>query len=149
MAADLYIASDDFGIFSLRAICQRLLNYSISVENVAWTLHSAERLNIPMLKDRCLQYISMYFDDVIKTEGFLMLPRALLVEVLKKRGGESDDEDGGRKRKKKDRSSKKDKKDSSDLDKRRQQWERQNSAYDGHGSAFLGPSVATTVSVIS
>jgi RCC1 and BTB domain-containing protein len=85
MAIELYMAVDLYNIDALKTICLNVVNRGLNVENVAALMQMAEDRRADSIKDLCTSYIVRHFDTVTKTEGFAMLSRELILEILQSR----------------------------------------------------------------
>ena len=85
-AQHLLSAADYYAIPRLRAMCERTLYESLSVENSAFTLTLADDLSLAALKSESLRFVARNALAVMDTEGWAHLKKrklALLEEVLR------------------------------------------------------------------
>ena len=88
MAMELFMAADRYGIERLLTICESRMLSSLCVENAATVFHAADLHNAKSLRDRCLHFILLHFDQVTKSTAFEEMGRTnvdLVFEVLKLR----------------------------------------------------------------
>ena len=75
-AQHLLNAADHYGLTRLRAICERKLAESLTIENAALTLTLADQHCASALKDAALRFVAEHGVAVMKTEGWAHLRRA-------------------------------------------------------------------------
>ena len=76
-AQHLLNSADHYGLVRLRAICERKLVETLSIENVAYSLTLAEQHSAPTLKDAALRFLAKHAVAVVKTEGWAHLLSAM------------------------------------------------------------------------
>ena len=81
-ALDLLSVADQFLVQSLKGICESAIEKSISVDNVALMLRTADERQALNLRKKCFQFLMRNFGKVIGTPSFAELPKDLLQEVL-------------------------------------------------------------------
>ena len=87
-AMELFVAADCFDIPRLQAMCERRLLESMTVENAASILLTADVHSATSLRDKALGYILLHFEAVSKTVAFEDMARSnveLVFEILKSR----------------------------------------------------------------
>ncbi|KAL5280959.1 hypothetical protein ACFFRR_004774 [Megaselia abdita] len=67
-------AADYYRIFTLKGICEDIVFEEINAENAISTLVFAETHNCDLLKQKSLNYIGVYFEEVTKSKEMLKLP---------------------------------------------------------------------------
>lgn len=82
-ALPLMYAAKKYLLLDLADQCQKFLQANLNIENVCCILELSMAFDENQLKDRCLAFISKYTIDVLKSEGFLQLSRATLLEIAK------------------------------------------------------------------
>jgi hypothetical protein len=80
---DLLQLSHEFKIDKLRKLCEESLAPSISVENCSLIMKRAHEIGAQAedLKSTCLNYILMNYQQVISTNSYYDLPKALIKEI--------------------------------------------------------------------
>ena len=84
-AQHLLHAADHLAVERLRAICERFLATSLSVDNAAWTLTLAHQLSAPALKKAALRFVAQNAGQVVETEGWrhmVATEQGLVLEAL-------------------------------------------------------------------
>lgn len=84
---DVYQLAVQFLIPRLEQLCVQYLEYKISKDNVLDGLFNADKMKLALIKDYCLGFIVKedHFDDIIMSNDFEALEKALIVEVIRKR----------------------------------------------------------------
>jgi len=77
--------SDQYGLDSLKNVCENILVHDIEVDNVCTLLANADRTLAYFLKKHCMNYLLKNFEHVAKTPCFEELSKApaLLLEVTR------------------------------------------------------------------
>ncbi|XP_064553834.1 protein roadkill-like [Drosophila montana] len=70
MASDLLAASEKYFFEKLKAMCEKSLVATLSIENAAETLVLADLYNANQLKARTIDFIKVNMDNVRRTEGW-------------------------------------------------------------------------------
>ncbi|KAM3567553.1 hypothetical protein VYU27_010305, partial [Nannochloropsis oceanica] len=84
----LFEAADRFGVERLKKMCEHKMLTSLSLDNAAMILYTADVYHAAGLRQKCLGFILQNFDAVSKTEGFVEMGHRnvdLVFEILKKR----------------------------------------------------------------
>jgi len=87
-AMDLFEIADRFGIDRLKRLCELEMLDAITVESAAHILHTADEHNAENLRQKCMNYILVHFDEVSRTPAFEEMGRMnmdLVFEILRKR----------------------------------------------------------------
>lgn len=79
--AGLLVLSNIYNIPQLRLLCVNRLSKELDVEHACITWHCAGVANEEWLRKRAANYCLMHWGRVVRTEGFLKLPRQALVEL--------------------------------------------------------------------
>lgn len=100
--AGLLVMSNIYGIPHLRLLCVNRLSKELDVDHACIIWHSAGLANEEWLRKRAAQFCLLHWGRIVRTEGFLHLPRTALVELSQEIdmegrvvGGEELDYDGG------------------------------------------------------
>lgn len=85
-AIHLMVASEQFMLDRLKALCQDLIRRDINVDNVISILLASHRHNAADLKDIALEYILLNLNDPVVTTGLsdLKAEPDLLLEIIKR-----------------------------------------------------------------
>lgn len=80
---DLLQLSHEFKIDKLRKLCEDAIEPSITIENSSLILKRAHEIGIMAeeLKNNCLNYILLNYQQVISTSSFYDLPKTLIKEI--------------------------------------------------------------------
>ncbi|XP_064553796.1 protein roadkill-like [Drosophila montana] len=70
MSRDLLVASQKYSLPKLKAMCEKSLVATLSIENAAETLVFADLYNANQLKARTIDFIKVNMDDVRRTAGW-------------------------------------------------------------------------------
>lgn len=75
--------SHEFKIEKLRKLCEEALEPAITIENSTLILKKAHEIGpqAEELKNTCMNYILLNYQQVISTAGFYELPKLLIKEV--------------------------------------------------------------------
>jgi len=87
-AMELFVAADQFCIPRLKAICEKKMLGSITVENAASIYYAADLHTAKSLKQKTLKFILAHFECVSKTKAFEEMARGnveLVFEILRRR----------------------------------------------------------------
>eukprot|EP00752_Nemacystus_decipiens_P017544 g15723.t1 len=84
-AVELFIAADLYTLDRLKGLCELAVQKGITAENSAAILHTSDDLRASRLRDICMRFVVRHFDTVSKSEGFKMLSRELIFDVLSSR----------------------------------------------------------------
>ena len=76
--------ADQYLVEALKRKCEVSIQKSITVENVALMLTTADQRAAPALRKRCFEFVMVHFGEVLGTQTFTDLPPALLREVCTK-----------------------------------------------------------------
>lgn len=79
--AGLLVLSNIYNIPHLRLLCVNRLSKEMDVEHACITWHSAGVANEEWLRKRAANYCLLHWGRVVRTQGFLKLPRIALVEL--------------------------------------------------------------------
>ncbi|KAL7743572.1 hypothetical protein ACLKA6_013377 [Drosophila palustris] len=87
LITDIYQLAGLFTMPRLAHGCIQYLDYKINKGNVLEALYNADKSNIKIIKDHCMQFIikDENFDDVVMSSEFSDLDKPLLVEIIRKR----------------------------------------------------------------
>eukprot|EP01038_Epipyxis_sp_PR26KG_P011891 gene11891-15909_t len=69
-AMDLFQAADRFAIDRLKKLCEQEMINAISIETAAHILYTADVYNAENLREKCMKYILLNFDEISRTSGF-------------------------------------------------------------------------------
>ena len=80
---DLLQLSHEFKIDKLRKLCEDAIEPAISIENSSLILKRAHEIGIQAedLKNTCLNYILLNYQQVIQTGSFYDLPKTMIKEI--------------------------------------------------------------------
>jgi hypothetical protein len=80
---DLLHLSHELKIDKLRKLCEEAISPSISIENCSIIMKRAHEIGTQAeeLKNTCLNYILMNYQQVIATNSYYDLPKALIKEI--------------------------------------------------------------------
>jgi RCC1 and BTB domain-containing protein len=81
-AVELYIASDLYGLCTLRDMCCVVVRRQIGAENAAYLLQSAHEAHCHVMKDIVMGFIVDNFDIISKSDGIKTVSHSLLLEIL-------------------------------------------------------------------
>merc|ERR1740138_237134 len=83
-AIDMIPIADRFSVLDLKCLCERTLICTMSVENVARVFSLADRYACNRLRSRAMLFMTdpRYFHQVMKTDSFAELDKALILETL-------------------------------------------------------------------
>ncbi|CAM9480590.1 unnamed protein product [Choristocarpus tenellus] len=84
-SVELYIAADLYTIDRLKGLCELAVQKGISENNATALLHASDEQHATRLREICMRFIVRHFDVVSKSEGFKMLSRELIIDVLSSR----------------------------------------------------------------
>ncbi|KAM0329365.1 hypothetical protein ACHAQA_004671 [Verticillium albo-atrum] len=79
--AGLLVMSNIYGLPHLRLLCVNRLSKELDVDHACITWHSAGLANEEWLRKRAAQFCLLHWGRIVRTEGFLRLPRTALVEL--------------------------------------------------------------------
>ncbi|OBT47447.1 hypothetical protein VE00_03177 [Pseudogymnoascus sp. WSF 3629] len=79
--AGLLVLSNIYNIPHLRLLCVNRLSKEMDVEHACITWHSAGVANEEWLRKRAANYCLLHWGRVVRTQGFLKLPRMALVDL--------------------------------------------------------------------
>ncbi|KAH8339575.1 hypothetical protein KR074_011814 [Drosophila pseudoananassae] len=87
LITDIYQLAGLFTMPRLAHGCIQYLDYKINKLNVLEALYNADKSNIKIIKDHCMQFIikDENFTDVVMSSEFSDLDKPLLVEIIRKR----------------------------------------------------------------
>ncbi|XP_068154668.1 leucine-zipper-like transcriptional regulator 1 homolog [Drosophila tropicalis] len=87
LITDIYQLAGLFTMPRLAHGCIQYLDYKINKVNVLEALYNADRSNIKIIKDHCMQFIikEENFTEVVMSSEFSDLDKPLLVEIIRKR----------------------------------------------------------------
>ncbi|EDW43756.1 leucine-zipper-like transcriptional regulator 1 homolog [Drosophila sechellia] len=87
LITDIYQLAGLFTMPRLAHGCIQYLDYKINKLNVLEALYNADKSNIKIIKDHCMQFIikEENFTDVVMSSEFSDLDKPLLVEIIRKR----------------------------------------------------------------
>lgn len=81
-ALNLLCVADRFLVDTLKVLCKKAIERSITVENAAYMLRVVDERKATELRRSCFEFCLKHFGKVIGTASFAELPRHLLKEVL-------------------------------------------------------------------
>ena len=87
-AMDLFVAADEFCVPRLKALCEKKIFSSITIEGASTIFLAADLYSAESLKSKTLKYILNHFEQVSKTSTFEEMARTdveLVCEILRKR----------------------------------------------------------------
>ncbi|CAN0281032.1 unnamed protein product, partial [Laminaria digitata] len=84
-AVELFIAADLYTLDRLKWLCELAVQKGITTDNSAALLHTSDDLRASRLRDICMRFVVRHFDTVSKSEGFKVLSRELIFDVLSSR----------------------------------------------------------------
>ncbi|EEY21273.1 kelch repeat protein [Verticillium alfalfae VaMs.102] len=79
--AGLLVLSNIYGLPRLRLLCVNRLLKELDVDHACIIWHSAGLANEEWLRKRAAQFCLLHWGRIVRTEGFLRLPRTALVEL--------------------------------------------------------------------
>ncbi|KAF3342335.1 hypothetical protein VD0002_g7930 [Verticillium dahliae] len=79
--AGLLVMSNIYGLPRLRLLCVNRLLKELDVDHACIIWHSAGLANEEWLRKRAAQFCLLHWGRIVRTEGFLRLPRTALVEL--------------------------------------------------------------------
>lgn len=79
--AGLLVMSNIYGIPHLRLLCVNRLSKELDVDHACIIWHCAGLANEDWLRKRAAQFCLLHWGRIVRTQGFLRLPRAALVEL--------------------------------------------------------------------
>ena len=79
--AGLLVMSNIYGIPHLRLLCVNRLSKELDVDHACIIWHSAGLAGEEWLRKRAAQFCLLHWGRIVRTEGFLRLPRNALVEL--------------------------------------------------------------------
>ncbi|CAN0038628.1 unnamed protein product, partial [Sphacelaria rigidula] len=68
-----------------QGLCELAVQKGITVDNAAPLLQTSDELRASRLRDICMRFVVRHFDTVSKSEGFKVLSRELIFDVLTSR----------------------------------------------------------------
>ena len=87
-AMELLRVADRFGVERLKRLCENVMLSSICIDTAPQMLLTADVHSAEVLRERCLNFILLHFDEVSQTISFEEMTRAnleLTLEILKRR----------------------------------------------------------------
>jgi len=87
-AMELFRVADRFGIDRLKRLCELEMLAAITTESVAPILYTADAYHAANLRERCIHFALVNFDEVSRTSGFEEMGRTnveLVFEILRRR----------------------------------------------------------------
>ncbi|KAL2756730.1 hypothetical protein ACRALDRAFT_1041212 [Sodiomyces alcalophilus JCM 7366] len=79
--AGLLVMSNIYGIPHLRLLCVNRLAKELDVDHACIIWHSAGLANEEWLRKRAAQFCLLHWGRIVRTQGFLRLPRSAIVEL--------------------------------------------------------------------
>lgn len=79
--AGLLVMSNIYGIPHLRLLCVNRLAKELDVDHACVIWHSAGLANEEWLRKRAAQFCLLHWGRIVRTQGFLRLPRSAIVEL--------------------------------------------------------------------
>lgn len=84
-AVDVLAAASRLEVERLVVGLENLLEQQLSVDNVSWLLQGADVAGAGTLRNKCMEYVLVHFDQVCKTPAFRDLSREIILEVLQRK----------------------------------------------------------------
>eukprot|EP01039_Chlorochromonas_danica_P005894 gene5894-6490_t len=87
-AMELFQVADRFGIDRLKTLCEQEMLRAIDIESAAHILYTADEHHAENLRERCMNFILLHFDEVSRTTAFEEMGRTnvdLIFEILRRR----------------------------------------------------------------
>mmetsp|Transcript_61128 Transcript_61128/g.107367 ORF Transcript_61128/g.107367 Transcript_61128/m.107367 type:complete len:254 (-) Transcript_61128:199-960(-) len=87
-AMDLFQVADRFGLDRLKRLCELEMQVAINIDTAAHILYTADQHNAENLRERCMVFILVHFDEISRTAGFEEMGRTnveLVFEILRRR----------------------------------------------------------------
>lgn len=86
MALKVLVPASYFDLERLVTLLEaELIANHLCVDTAAYILHSADVANVASLRNTVMSFILKEFDSVTKTDGFRILSREIILEVLHRR----------------------------------------------------------------
>lgn len=79
--AGLLVMSNIYGIPHLRLLCVNRLSKELDIDHACIIWHSAGLANEEWLRKRAAQFCLLHWGRIVRTQGFLHLPRSAIVEL--------------------------------------------------------------------